>query len=160
MDNPEPVSPQKQVQQPRRRPSLVLRFAGIIAIAAGIIFLVSGYTSHPILLTILNYIEVHFTNLLSPSELYALKLSVSILNFLVSLGGVVVISGGALLLLGRRTSGRVLVWLGGGMGILGLLFTMGEAYYYAGFSLVVFHAEYWIGLVLATFSFLLAKRGK
>ena len=154
-DLPKSLAP----EQKRKKPTLILRTTGIIGILAGLILLVSGYTSHPILLTILNLVDQHLSSSLSPTALYALKLAITVFNFLVSLGGIVVAVGGVVLLLKHRTFGRILIWLGGGMGIFGLLFTMGEAYYYSHFSLVVFHAEYWIGLVLATLAFLIAKKG-
>jgi hypothetical protein len=142
-----------------KRPSIILKIAGIVAILAGLILIVSGYTSHPIALTILNYVNEHFSSSLNKMELFAVNYAISFFNYLVGLGGVVVLSGGLVLLLKHRTAGRILIWLGGGMGIFGLIFTFGEAYYYSHFSLVVFHAEYWVGLVLAPSAFVIAKRG-
>ncbi len=139
--------------------SVVLRLAGVIAVIAGLVLILSGYTSHPIILTILSYVDQHFSSTMNPMELEVLKLAISIFNFLVGLGGTVVVLGGLALLIRHRGIGRSLVWIGGGMGIFGLLFTIGEAYYYSHFSLVVFHAEYWVGLVLATAAFVIAKRG-
>jgi hypothetical protein len=147
-------------QKKKKKPSsIILRMAGVIGIIAGIILVFGGYTSHPIILTILSYTNEHFSSSLSSTELYMLQLAITVFNLLVGLGGIVVIVGGTVLLMRHRTVGRILLWLGGGMGIFGLLFTMGEAYYYSHFSLVVFHAEYWIGLVLATAASLIAKRG-
>jgi hypothetical protein len=139
--------------------SLILKVAGIVAIIAGLILIISGYTSHPIMLTILDYVNQHFSSSLNPMELLAINYAISFFDYLVGLGGAVVLFGGLILLLKHRTAGRTLIWLGGGMGIFGLVFTMGEAYYFSHFSLVVFHAEYWIGLVLATSAFVIAKRG-
>lgn len=136
----------------------MLRTAGVIGVLAGLVLIFSGYTSHPIILTILDYANEHFASTLTSSELYAVRLSILVFNLIVALGGVVIIGGGVLLLSRHRTSGRILIWLGGGMGVFGLLFTMGEAFYYSHFSLVIFHSEYWIGLVLATVAFILAGR--
>jgi hypothetical protein len=152
-------SSKPQVAQTQKKSSVILRTTGIIGITAGLILIFSGYTSHPIVLTILNYVDQHYASSLSSMELLALKLAITFFELVVALGGIVIVTGGVLLLLMHRTSGRILIWLGGGMGIFGLLFMIGEAYYYSHFSLVVFHAEYWVGLILATVAFLIAKRG-
>lgn len=141
--------------------SVLFRGGGVLALISGLVLIASGVTSGSILLTILNYVDKY----LEPNLPFAgnlLKFAIVALTFLVGLGGFLVLGGGALLLLKHTFFGRSLIGLGGGMAILGLLFSMGEAYYVSGFSSIVFHQSYftlyWVGAILATASIVLSRR--
>src|SRR2546428_5489731 len=132
-----------------RRKSALLRISGVLALIAGCDLIFSGYTSNPILLTFLMQISIPFAQYMTPTLLYWIELITSTLSILVGLGGFLVIIGGLLFFRKHKSLGKFLILLGGGIGILGLVFSMIEAYYLSGFSLVVFHAEYWVGIILA-----------
>jgi hypothetical protein len=159
MSDKSALTPFQALNLEQRRKAMFLRAAGIVGIISGVILVVSGYITHPILLTMLSFIDEHYASSMSAMELYFLKLAISILTSLTALGGIVVICSGVVLLLKHRTFGRILMWLGGGVGIFGLLFTAGEAFYYSHFSLASFHAEYWLGLVLSAVAIWLSKKG-
>jgi hypothetical protein len=159
MSDKSALTPFQALNLEQRRKAMFLRAAGIVGIISGVILVVSGYITHPILLMMLSFIDEHYASSMSAMELYFLKLAISILTSLTALGGIVVICSGVVLLLKHRTFGRILMWLGGGVGIFGLLFTAGEAFYYSHFSLASFHAEYWLGLVLSAVAIWLSKKG-
>ncbi len=159
MSDKSALTPFQALNLEQRRKAMFLRAAGIVGIISGVILVVSGYITHPILLTMLSFIDEHYASSMSAMELYFLKLAISILTSLTALGGIVFICSGVVLLLKHRTFGRILMWLGGGVGIFGLLFTAGEAFYYSHFSLASFHAEYWLGLVLSAVAIWLSKKG-
>src|SRR5579884_2621052 len=188
MSDKSALTPFQALNLEQRRKAMFLRAAGIVGIISGVILVVSGYITHPILLMMLSFIDEHYASSMSAMELYFLKLAISILTSLTALSGIVVICSGVVLLLKHRTFrrimtwfgglggivviwsgvgvllkqrsfGRILVWLGGGVGIFGLLFTAGEAFYYSHFSLASFHAEYWLGLVLSAVAIWLSKKG-
>ncbi|HZW85455.1 MAG TPA: hypothetical protein VFE91_06100, partial [Nitrososphaerales archaeon] len=53
-------------------------------------------------------------------------------------------------ILGRHTTtGRVLIYLGGGAGFLGLLISFGYSAYRLGLDPVLGYLPYWLGLALA-----------
>ncbi len=159
MSDKSALTPFQALNLEQRRKAMFLRAAGIVGIISGVILVVSGYITHPILLMMLSFIDEHYASSMSAMELYFLKLAISILTSLTALGGIVVICSGVVLLLKHRTFGRILMWLGCGVGIFGLLFTAGEAFYYSHFSLASFHAEYWLGLVLSAVAIWLSKKG-
>ncbi len=138
--------------------SVFLRMAGIIAIIAGSVIIISGYTAHPFYLTAMAMIEQNFGTSIPAVVQDVVKYAVSILTFFLDFGGFLVVAGGIVLLLKRGFFGRLLIRLGGGMGIFGLIFAIGEAYYFSGFSTAVFHAEYWVGVILAVVAITLSGR--
>jgi hypothetical protein len=142
--------------------SAVFKGGGVLALISGLVLIASGVTSGSIPLTILSYIDKYLEPHLPFAVNYLLKFAIATLTFLVGLGGLLVFGGGALLLLKHVFFGRFLIGLGGGMAILGLLFSMAEAYYVSGFSSIVFHQSYftlyWTGAILATVSIVLSRR--
>jgi len=141
-----------------------LSLAGVLGIIAGLLLLASGVTSSSLLLTGLGYVDKYLGSSITTEGDFFLQLAVAMLTFVVGLGGILVVAGGMLLLLNHRFVGRLLLGLGGGMAILGLLFSMAEALYVTGFSAPVFHQSYitlyWFGAVLATTSILLSRRAQ
>jgi hypothetical protein len=140
------------------------RTAGYVAVIAGLILLASGVTSGSLLLTATDYLTKYFGPSIGSTGQSILQLAVWALTFLVGLGGISVIIGGALLLLKHGSLGRFLIGLGGGMAIFGLLFAMGEALYVTGPSAPIFSqiyfGLYWVGAILATISIFLSRKSR
>jgi hypothetical protein len=138
-----------------------LKRAGVVAVLAGLILVASGVVSGSFLLIGLGYLDNYFGSNIGPGQV-VLQYTILILTFLVGLGGISVIFGGALLLRKHGTLGRFLIGLGGGGAIFGLLFAMAEAIYVSGFSAPIFYQPfftlYWIGAILATVSIFMSRR--
>jgi len=138
--------------------------AGGVAVVAGLILIASGVSSGSLLLTGLGYVDKYLGSTITPDGELLLHLAIAMLTFIVGLGGILVVAGGVMLLRNHSFAGRVLIGLGGGMAILGLLFSMAEALYVTGFSAPVFHQPYftlyWFGSILATISVLLSRRAR
>ena len=138
-------------------------WAGTLAIIAGVLFLASGVASGSIFLTGLSYLD-RYVGTNAPSVQFVVNIAIVMLTFVVGLGGVLDLAGGALLLRKHSTSGRIFVGLGGGSAILGLFFSIAVALYSTGLSAPIFQQSYftlyWIGAVLATTSILLSLRGR
>jgi len=138
--------------------------AGVLAVIAGMLLLASGVTSGSLLLTGLGYVDKYLGSSITSEGDFLLRLAIVTLTFVVGLGGILVVAGGVLLLRNHGSAGRLLLGLGGGMAILGLLFSMAEALYVTGLSAPVFHQSYftlyWLGSILATMSILLSRRAR
>ena len=136
----------------------------MLALISGLILIASGVTSASLLLTIVDYIDKYLGPHLPFVDNTVLNIVIATLAFVIGLGGLLVFIGGVLLLLKHSFSGRSLIGLGGGMAVIGLLFSMGEAYYVSGFSSIIFHESYftlyWVGAILATASIVLSLRAK
>ena len=88
----------------------------------------------------------------------AAVLAVTLVELVIALGGVSVLIGGLTILAGRRTSGRVLIYLGGGAGFLGLMISFGCSFYrLGGVGPVLSYLPYWVGLTMAVVGRRLAK---
>jgi hypothetical protein len=152
-DQPQPKTAKKREIKITKK-GTIFRIAGIMGVLAGIDIILSGYTSHSLIVLILAKIS----SLLPLSIQPTISLILTVLNFIAAASGALIIAGAVLFLLKHGFFGRLLIRLGGGMGIFGLLFAMGEAYYTSGMSTVVFHGEYWIGIILTTAAIWLSKR--
>jgi hypothetical protein len=132
--------------------------AGALALVGGLLMFASGYTSRGILYTALGFAEPRISDLLSGAALGAAVVAITVLEFIIALGGLTVAVGGLLLLTHHISTGRVLVWLGGGAGFLGLIFGFGYAVYrLGGLGPVLTYLPYWVGLVMAIVGRRLAK---
>jgi len=120
--------------------------------------LVSGYASRGFLYTALNLAEPHISNFLSGIEASAAVLAVTILELVIAFGGLTVVIGGLVVLTHHTTTGRTLIYPGGGAGFLGLLVSFGySAYKLGGIDPVLAYLPYWVGLALAVSGRWLAK---
>ncbi len=117
----------------------------------------SGYATRSLLLLALGIIEGEIPQYIGGIAGLTATLAVDILVLLIALGGFTVILGGLALLTGHRTTGRLLILLGGGAGFLGLLITFGLAAFRLGLNQTVAYTPYWIGLVLAVVARRLGK---
>ncbi|MDG6901697.1 MAG: hypothetical protein JRM80_07015 [Nitrososphaerota archaeon] len=132
--------------------------AGSLAVTGGALMLASGYSSRGFLYTALGYAEPRFSDFLSGVELGVAVVAVSVLELVIALGGLTVLIGGFMVILRHTTTGRVLIWLGGGAGFLGLLIGFGySAYRLGGLGPVLAYLPYWVGLALAVTGRRLAK---
>ncbi len=105
-----------------------------------------------------------FPQLLGIMWLINLVLYVSF--FLAGLGGISVIIGGSLLTKGRLRTGKLLIGLGAGLGLIGLLVSLGEMLYTSGlgavvsFIMVASQSAGWVGAVLSIIARLTAGKSK
>jgi hypothetical protein len=134
---------------------------GVLAVIAGLILIVSGITSGSLFLTGLDYADRYLGPSIGTEGGLLLNLAITMLTFVVGLGGLLVVAGGLLLLGNQGFAGRLMMGLGGGTAVFGLLFSMAYALYAVGFSAPVFHQSYfslyWVGSILATIANLLSR---
>ena len=134
------------------------RLAGGLAVAGGLLMLLSGYVSRGFLYAALGYAEPRVSDFLSGAPAAAAILAITTVELIVALGGVTVVAGGIAILYAHTTVGRVLIYLGGGAGFLGLLVSFGySAYRLGGLDPVLSYLPYWVGLALAVVGRRLAK---
>jgi len=137
--------------------------SGVLAVVAGLLLIASGVTSGSLLLTGLGYVDKYLGSSIPSGGDLLLHLAIVMLTFVVGLGGFLVVAGG-MLLRNHGSAGRFLIGFGGGMAVVGLLFSMAEALYVSGTSAPVFHQSYftlyWFGSVLGTVSIMLSKRAR
>ena len=132
--------------------------AGALAVIGGFLMLASGYTSRGFLYTALNLAEPRITDFLSGMAANVAVFAVTILELVIALGGIAVMVGGLVILTNHTTTGRTLIYLGGGVGFLGLAVSFGyTAYKLGGFSPVLGYLPYWVGLAMAVSGRWLAK---
>jgi hypothetical protein len=118
----------------------------------------SGYNSSGFLFKALGYTIPVISDFLRGITANAVILAVSVLELLIALGGVTVIIGGAFILTDHISAGRVVVYLGGGTGLIGLLISLGYTFYkLGGLDPVLAYASYWLGLGMAVVARHLAK---
>ena len=132
--------------------------AGALAVVGGFLMLTSGYTSRGFLYSTLNLAEPHISDFLRGMAASAAILAVTILELVIALGGLTVIIGGLAVVINHRTTGRTLIYLGGGAGFLGLLVSFGyTTYKLGGTSHVLAYLPYWVGLAMAVWGRWLTK---
>lgn len=126
--------------------------AGLLAIAAGILIVNSGFHTQGLMLSVLSNPTARRTVSTFPQPIKLLaSFAVLILSAIVALGGLLVVIGGGLILARHISVGKLLVSLGGGIGFLGIAIVLGyNIMASGGFSVITSHIEYWTGLVLAT----------
>lgn len=118
----------------------------------------SGYVSRGFLYTALGYAEPRVSDVLSGAMANAAVLAITLLEFIIALGGLAVAIGGLVILASHTTTGRVLIYLGGAAGFLGLLISFGYSVYrLGGLSPVLSYLPYWAGLTLAVLGRRFAK---
>ena len=118
----------------------------------------SGYSSRGFLYTALGYAEPRVSDLLSGAAANAAIIAITALEVIIALGGLAVAIGGIVILIRHTTTGRLLVYLGGGAGFLGLLISFGYSVYkLGGIDPVLSYLPYWVGLAMAVTGRYLAK---
>jgi len=126
-----------------------------IAIIAGIFLLIDGVSGFATWEIIKTFVTNHLTN----NEI--VQIIFAILIFIAALGGIAVIAGGLLIGKNKVRSGKFIILLGTGLGIIGLIFSIIVGIYEGSFtfnSLLTFGA---IGVILSIVARLIvAKTGK
>ena len=125
-----------------------VRLGGILAIVGGILIVVSGFAIHGFTLTVLDWLTSNAPKYVPPNIIPILVVVLEILSALIALGGITVIFGGVVILSGHLFSGRLLVSLGGGTGLIGFLIALGYSLFTTGPSNIIVHVEYWVGIVI------------
>lgn len=115
----------------------------------------SGYVSRGFLYTALGLAVPRIPDILRGVEAGAVVVAITIVEVIIALGGLTVLAGGLVILLRHTTIGRILIFLGGGAGFLGLLVSFGYSVYkLGGLDPVLAYLPYWVGVVMA----ILARR--
>ncbi len=136
-----------------------LYIAGALAVVGGLLMLGSGYTSRGFLYQALGYAAPRLSEFISGAELNAATVAVTVLELIIALGGLTVVIGGLVVLTHHTTTGRLLIYLGGGAGFLGLLVSFGYSVYkLGGLDPVLGYLPYWVGLAMAISGRWLAKK--
>jgi hypothetical protein len=123
---------------------------GILAMVGGAVIVTSGFRTGSFLVTAASYSEAKFGSLLPGQALNAVQIALVILSFIIGFGGLLAILGGVLVLTKHLTIGKILIGLGGGVGFIGIAISVGYAVFVNGLSILVTHADYWIGVLIAT----------
>lgn len=132
--------------------------AGTLVAFGGLLMVLSGYSSRGFLYTALGYAQPEISNFLSGIAENAAVLAITMVELVIALGGLTVLAGGLIILTNHTTTGRALVYLGGGAGFLGLVVSFGYSVYrLGGFDPVLSYLPYWVGLVMAIAGRRLAK---
>ncbi len=134
-----------------------LWISGTLAVVGGFLMVLSGYVSRGLLFIALGYAQKDLPNYLTGFTANAAILAITVLELLIALGGITVIVGGLALLSHHVRTGSVLIYLGGGAGLLGLLISFGYTTYRQGLENVLLYAPYWVGLGMAVAARRLAK---
>ena len=123
---------------------------GILAIIGGSLIMNSGFGTRSFIITVLSYSDQKFGSGLPDLARLTFNAAIFVLSAVIALGGLVAVLGGLLVLLKHRTMGKLLIALGGGMGFLGILISMGYDVVTTGLRVLATHFEYWIGIVIAS----------
>jgi len=127
---------------------------GLLAMIGGFLMIWSGYVSRGLLYQAIGAeIPAYLTGSLASTAL----LTISVLEWINALGGVTVIVGGLVLVSGHARTGRIVILLGGGAGLLGLLASFGYSAYNLGLGQTFAYAPYWVGLIFAVVGRRVAK---
>jgi hypothetical protein len=125
--------------------------AMFIAIIAGILLLISGISGAVTWETIKDFLTSQF-----PGN-QVLEIVFVIIIFIASLGGITVIIGGLLIGKNNVKTGKFLITLGAGMGLIGLLISIIIAFTQNSFTIGSFFSLGTIGLILSIIARMLAK---
>jgi hypothetical protein len=131
--------------------------SGLLAIVGGVLMVASGYSSRGFLFLALGYAANQIPSYFSGLAADAVVLTVSVVELLIGLGGLTVLIGGIFILRHHVRTGRVLIFLGGGAGLLGLLISFGYTTFKLGLDPAGSYAPYWLGLAMAVAGRSLAK---
>ena len=125
--------------------------AMFIAIIAGILLLISGISGAATWETIKDFVTSQF-----PGN-QVLEIVFVILIFIASLGGITVIIGGLLIGKNNIKTGKFLITLGAGIGLIGLLISVIIAFTQNSFTIGSFFSIGTIGIILSIIARMIAK---
>ena len=123
----------------------------VLALIGGfLLFQVSWIGSIGFIADIAIYAQTYF-----PAAAEAITLVLSILLYIASLGGIAVIIGGLLIAINRIGTGKFVIGLGAGVGLIGLIIMLVEAYLAGGIAALteiltlISQSIAWIGVILS-----------
>ena len=125
--------------------------AMIIAVIAGILLLIAGLSGMAAWTAIKDFVITHVTD----NEI--IQYVFVILIFIASLGGISVIIGGILIGKDKVRTGRILIALGAGLGLIGLIISIIVAYKEESLTIGSFLSIGTIGLILSIIARRIAK---
>lgn len=123
-----------------------------VAIVAGIFLLIDGVSGFATWDTIKNFVLNHITD----NEI--VQIIFAVLIFIAALGGIAVIAGGVLIGKNKIKSGKFIILLGTGLGIIGFIFSIIVGIYEGSFtfnSLLTFGG---IGIILSIAARFIAEK--
>lgn len=126
--------------------------AMIIALLAGVLLLISGISGLATWETIKNFVT---ENIIDNN---IVQIVFAILIFIASLGGISVIAGGLLIGKNNIRTGKFLILLGTGLGLIGLIFSVVVAVIKGNISLASFFSIGSIGLILSIIARMIVKK--
>jgi hypothetical protein len=126
--------------------------AMFIAILAGLLLLIAGVSGLTTWETIKDFVTTHVI------DNYIVQIIFAILIFIASLGGLSVIAGGLLIGKNKIGTGKLLITLGAGLGLIGLIFSIIVAYTEGNFTLGSFFTIGTIGLILSIIARVITKK--
>jgi hypothetical protein len=124
----------------------------VIAIVAGLLLLVAGVSGVATWETIKDFVT---TNIMDNS---IIQIVFVVLIFIASLGGIAVIIGGLLIGKDKIGTGKFLISLGAGLGLIGLIFSIVVAYMEKNLAIGSFLSIGAIGLILSIVARIIAKK--
>jgi hypothetical protein len=126
--------------------------AMIIAIVAGILLLIAGVSGLATWETIKDFVTTHII------DNSIVQIVFAILIFIASLGGITVIAGGLLIGKNKIGTGKFLITLGAGLGLIGLIFSVAVTYVEGDPILSSFFSIGAIGLILSIVARVIVKK--
>ena len=126
--------------------------AMIIAILAGILLLIAGINGVVAWETIKSFVTTYIM------DNSIIQMIFVILIFIASLGGIAVIAGGLLIGKDKVRTGKFLIALGIGMGLIGLIFSSYISYKEGNITIGSFISVGAIGIILSIIARIIAKK--
>jgi hypothetical protein len=126
--------------------------AMIVAIIAGIFLLIAGVSGLATWETIKTFVVENLT------DSFIVQVIFSILLFIASLGGLSVIIGGILIGKDKVRTGKFMITLGAGIGLIGLIISIIIAYMENSIVIGSFFSVGFIGLILSIVARLMVKK--
>ena len=122
-----------------------------VAIVAGILLLIAGISGLAMWESIKDFVTAHIV------DNSIIQIVFAILIFIASLGGIAVIIGGLLIGKNKVRTGKLVIALGAGLGLIGLLFSIIIAYIEGNLAIGSFFSIGAIGLILSIVARIIAK---
>ena len=123
-----------------------------IAIIAGVLLLISGVNG----MAAWSEIENFVTN--NVADNFIIQIIFVVLIFIASLGGIAVIAGGLLIGKNKVGTGKFLIALGAGLGIIGLIISIYVGYIERSLTMGSFFSIGAIGLILSIVARIIVKK--
>jgi len=123
-----------------------------VAIAAGLLLLISGVNGIAAWQDIQTFVTENI------ADNFIIQMIFVVLIFIASLGGIAVIAGGFLIGKDKVGTGKFLIALGAGLGIIGLIVAIYVGYVEGSFTIGSFFSIGAIGLILSIVARLMAKK--